>query len=84
MKVNKGVALMSILILTFNHLVNAQKTVKTSFKKIELATYDLNSPRTKENDKVELLDYVIIDEKGLITYTKNSFYGSKQSSIQSF
>jgi hypothetical protein len=82
MRVVKTVFVMTILLFVLKMDVRAQVFTKAKFKRIELATYDLNSPRTRQTDKVELLNYTTIDEYGLVEIVNTGYAGTKYYRFQ--
>jgi hypothetical protein len=68
---------LSTLLFSLAFSVSAQTKLKPTFKKIEFAYYDLNSPRTKEADKVELFSYASIDENGIVQIQRKRRDGVK-------
>ena len=52
------------LFFLFNAPVFSQNIIKARFQKIEFATYDVNSPRIAQKDKVEINFYALIDHNG--------------------
>jgi hypothetical protein len=63
MKITK-LTLSLLVILNFYTIASAQNKSKAQFKTIEFAAFDVNSPRTKQKDSVEIFCYAIIDRKG--------------------
>jgi hypothetical protein len=82
MRILRTLFVIVILLLNFKVALKAQGNLKPKFKQIELAIYDFNSPRTKQDNKVELLTYVTIDQNGAVKIVDKNYNGVKHYTYQ--